>query len=379
MNHAIEDVFQKIGFGTDQSVPARWSETIALLAGLGEEPAILLRALSVSNPELAMRAIASTERLALEDAVELLLDIDESSGCDFLTLLHLRRSSGSTEACITTVLWQFVHPRRSPERLGWLYFALECFGPIDRMGFFKTIGKPVPTVSEFFVDVADIPSGTFVMGDSAGDGEENELPIRSFVMQGFGLMNTPVTVDQYRRFAGTERFQSQDEDSSKPITDVCWWEAYLYAKWLGGRLPTECEWEYACRAGTSGPFWCSDGQVVDVQDVGWFLENSGGILHGVARKKQNPWGLFDMHGNVWEWCADRYCAYGVTPEERFTSSGVVSLNGGMQERVIRGGCYLYFQDSARSSTRLMSSPDARLELIGFRVAFDLSTDMPRRM
>jgi formylglycine-generating enzyme required for sulfatase activity len=121
-------------------------------------------------------------------------------------------------------------------------------------------------------------------------------------------------------------------------------------------LPTEAQWEYACRAGEKGPF--SGGSL---DDVGWYDENSDSETHEVGEKKPNAWGLHDMHGNVWEWCADWWddtLKGGVDPTG--PSSGV--------DRVYRGGSWGFDASDCRAARRGGSGPDDRLNDLGFRPA-----------
>ena len=125
------------------------------------------------------------------------------------------------------------------------------------------------------------------------------------------------------------------------------------------RLPTEAEWEYACRAGTTTAYSFGDSPSL-LDDYSWNCSNSGHMLHEVALKKPNPWGLFDMHGNVWEWCTDLYCstlAGGDDPQG--ASTGAV--------RMRRGGSWNYQSPYGRSAFRFSNARGIRLDYYGFRV------------
>jgi formylglycine-generating enzyme required for sulfatase activity len=123
-------------------------------------------------------------------------------------------------------------------------------------------------------------------------------------------------------------------------------------------LPTEAQWEYACRAGATGPYG-GDG---NLNDMGWYNQNSGNTTHPVGKKLANAWGLYDMHGNVWEWCFDWYGNYsgGTVRDPTGPASG--------SARVFRGGCW--FQDGVgcRSAFRSWHEPGYRLFNLGFRLA-----------
>jgi len=125
------------------------------------------------------------------------------------------------------------------------------------------------------------------------------------------------------------------------------------------RLPSEAEWEYACRAGTTGDYYAPD-----VDDIGWYGDNSGKKTHPVGGKQPNAFGLYDMSGNVWEWCRDWYHDnYNAAP-----SDGSAWLSGGEQKyRVLRGGSWVFNPTGLRSALRSFSSPDNRGSSRGFRV------------
>jgi formylglycine-generating enzyme required for sulfatase activity len=149
-----------------------------------------------------------------------------------------------------------------------------------------------------------------------------------------------------------------------------------FTKWLGGkeggayRLPTEAEWEYACRAGTTTAFANGDitelkcGHDPNLAAMGCYCGNSGDKTHPVAQKKPNAWGLYDMHGNVWEWCDDWYGNYSNShvTDPKGPSSG--------RSRVLRGGYWSHYAGYCRSAIRSGCSPGGRSSGVGFRIARD---------
>jgi formylglycine-generating enzyme required for sulfatase activity len=124
----------------------------------------------------------------------------------------------------------------------------------------------------------------------------------------------------------------------------------------GFRLPTEAEWEYACRAGTNGLYHGT------LKSVAWYLDNSGGKTHAVGKMQANVWGLFDMHGNVWEWCQDWYGNYPTNSVSDFTGprSGTARVN--------RGGSWRGHDSFCRSANRGWIDPEFRGDLLGLRLA-----------
>ena len=145
-----------------------------------------------------------------------------------------------------------------------------------------------------------------------------------------------------------------------PVVEVTWYGAKAFADWAGGSLPTEAQWEYACRAGTSTAFSYGDSPNGDYM---WYNSNSGYYLHPVGTRLPNPWGLYDMHGNAQEWCSDWYAPYSDTPvtDPKGPASGFY--------RVTRGGAIDFTPEICRSASRDSGRPDNPFVSTGFRVVF----------
>lgn len=228
------------------------------------------------------------------------------------------------------------------------------------------------------LEFADIPAGEFVMGSQKTETgrRDNEAPHR-VKLSAFRLSRTVVTNAHYQRFllanpgvAAPEGWGGRRErQPHQPIVALTWDEAIAYAHWAGGTLPSESQWEYACRAGTTTRFWAGDSDA-DLARVGWHDGNSGGLLHAVAEKPGNGWGLYDMHGLVWEWCRDWYSADGSGGTDRENSSVMVDPTGPAtgSARVLRGGSCWFDADRCRSAYRSRDDPSFRDVFIGFRVA-----------
>ncbi|MBK9648671.1 MAG: SUMF1/EgtB/PvdO family nonheme iron enzyme [Deltaproteobacteria bacterium] len=225
-----------------------------------------------------------------------------------------------------------------------------------------------------------IPAGSFDMG---GDEHDTEKPIhRVTFTSGFQMLGVPVTWAMYRLFdpghdAARDTFdgklppEAQDE---VPVYNVSWFASVMFAEWVGARLPLEPEWEYACRAGTKTRFWSGDTDE-DLARVGWTDQwNSDGHPHPVAQKPKNAWGLHDVHGNVWEWCADAWDenayaarADGLTVDPRrltFAVGKAVPMSAESADRgasrVVRGGSWFDGPEYARSANRGRARPRTRL-------------------
>ncbi len=203
---------------------------------------------------------------------------------------------------------------------------------------------------------ASIPGGSFLMGSPVGIGRSDERPEHLVTVSPFRLGIYPVTVAAYSRLTG-----KSNKSEDLPATEVNWYSAYAYAAWLGGRLPTEAEWEYAARGGTTYEYADREGHKTTIEKVGWYSGNSHSKIHPVGQLEPNPWGLFDMIGNVWEWVVDGYGAYSPGPQREpwGPAKGV--------RRVLRGGSSWLGEDAARAAIRGHGSPGFRFEFRGFRV------------
>jgi formylglycine-generating enzyme required for sulfatase activity len=212
-----------------------------------------------------------------------------------------------------------------------------------------------------------LPGGTFTMGSESGD--DDETPHQVTLTKPFELGVYEVTQQQYEKVMGKN--PSNFKGGQNPVEQVSWNDAVEFCRKLSAlpaekkagyvyRLPTEAEWEYACRAGTTTKYSFGDSES-GLGDYGWYDKNSGGTTHPVGGKKPNGWGLYDMHGNVWEWCQDRYGNYpsGSTTDPTGAASG--------SDRVARGGGWAPGSDYCHSANRSWGAPDARDRNLGFRV------------
>jgi formylglycine-generating enzyme required for sulfatase activity len=218
-----------------------------------------------------------------------------------------------------------------------------------------------------------IAPGEFMMGSN--DGQSNEKPIHTVkITKGFYMGIYEVTQEQYQQAMGTNPSQFKGDDNL-PVEMVSWDDAVEFCKKLSQkegktyRLPTEAEWEYACRAGTTTQFSFGDDES-QLGDCAWYNQNSGGKTHPVGEKKPNAWGLYDLHGNVWEWCQDWDAAdwYSNGP----TENPMNESHGDMKYRVLRGSCCYGYSSSCRVSTRYYGDPHRRVGSFGFRVVLDLN-------
>ena len=205
------------------------------------------------------------------------------------------------------------------------------------------------------------------MGCSPGDSEcgDDETPLHQVtITKGLWMGQTEVTVAAYKRFAGSwgrqmpsaPSFNNGWASDDMPIVMVSWFDAQAYCGWAGGRLPTEAEWEYAARGGST------EGRYGSIEEIAWYRDNSGLQAHDVAEKRPNGLGLYDMLGNVWEWVSDWY------DEHYYQSSPSQNPPGPAsgQYRVLRGGGENDGTGDIRVSRRLMNPPSFYGNTLGFR-------------
>ncbi len=212
-----------------------------------------------------------------------------------------------------------------------------------------------------------IPAGRFTMGSNEYAGSKPPHEVR--IGRPFYLGKFEVTQEQWQAVMGSNPSRYKG-DSNLPVESESWKDCQAFCKKLSSkmgksiRLQTEAEWEYACRAGSSGKYCFGDGED-ELGQYAWYYMNSGGKTHAVGGKQANAWGLYDMHGNVWEWCEEAY-------HENYTGAptdGSAWTSGGNQSfRVMRGGSWDLNPWLCRSANRLWCRPGTRYNNIGLRVA-----------
>ena len=211
----------------------------------------------------------------------------------------------------------------------------------------------------------------FQMGSNNGD--DDEKPVHEVVINyDFEIAKYPVTFEEYDLFCeDTGRKKPDDKGwgrGKRPVINISWNDAKAYCKWISEktgenyRLPTEAEWEFACRAGTTTK-WSFGDDKKELEKYAWYNKNSGRKTHPVGEKLPNPWGLYDMHGNVWEWCEDDY----VDNYENTPRDGSANEKGEQKYKVLRGGSWDLNANGSRSAYRYRLYPGFRLINVGFRL------------
>jgi formylglycine-generating enzyme required for sulfatase activity len=228
------------------------------------------------------------------------------------------------------------------------------------------------TVPELSLNMVPVPAGTFTIGSPANERgrDEGEGPQTVVtISKPFWLGVTEVTQPQWQAIMGNN--PSQFVMDNNPVERISWTEATEFCQKLTERertagrlpagyvyaLPTEAQWEYACRAGTTGQY---SGKL---DDVSWYFKNTEGLTtKPVGQKQPNAWGLQDMHGNVWEWCADWYGAYpgGKISDPKGPATGTI--------RIVRGGGWGDTALDCRSAFRRAFKPDLHGNSVGLRLA-----------
>jgi formylglycine-generating enzyme required for sulfatase activity len=233
-----------------------------------------------------------------------------------------------------------------------------------------TTPLPLPEGMEFVT----IPSGSFQMGspESDPDSYDNERPVHTVTFDySFEMMTTEVTQGMWEEVMGSTPASDFGVGLNYPVYYVSWYDCLEFTDQLNlldteyeYRLPSEAEWEYACRAGTTTPYYWGDTlSYIQIDQYAWYDGNSGGTTHPVAQKLPNGWGLYDMSGNVLEWCEDWYhTSYSGAPTDGSPWVSPSSLN-----RVLRGGGWGSSAGYCRSADRNPGGPGGSSYIVGFRL------------
>jgi formylglycine-generating enzyme required for sulfatase activity len=255
--------------------------------------------------------------------------------------------------------------------LGLLIAAFVCLQPVAPHGS-QAPGKPEQETSILIQNPLDglkyvwISPGTFSMGCSSGDHDcsFDEKPLHTVkISHGFWMGQTVVTEDAYKRFAAASHRPMPAPPNVQgwshgnfPMVNVSWEDAQAFCQWGGGRLPTEAEWEYAARAGST------EARYGPIDQIAWYASNSGTGIHPVAQKQPNKFGLYDVLGNVWKWVADwesdKY--YETSP----STDPMGPESGG--DHVLRGGSWVSNPKDVRVSVRGRTKQTSGAPSIGFR-------------
>lgn len=236
--------------------------------------------------------------------------------------------------------------------------------------------KRKPKKRKYPIEWVSIPAGTFTMGSPKTEADRDFYEDQHQVtLSAFKISKYEITFKQYDQFCdSTHREKPSDEGwgrGNRPVINVGWEDAEAFAEWMGCRLPTEAEWEYATRAGTTTPF--NTGTCLTLKEAnfnatiaypGCTIDKFREKTKPVGSYAPNAWGLYDTHGNVWEWCSDWYNYY--TSESKTNPTG--GPKNSNETKVMRGGGWRTLAYECRSAARGYGSTKFKYLLLGFRVA-----------
>ncbi len=274
----------------------------------------------------------------------------------------------------------FVKPGRG-KRISW---SMKGIDSLKRSGIrIELRGRP-------FIEMVKVKGGHFQMGctEEQNKCRGDEKPVHRVILDDYTISRYEITNAQYAVFlneAGVDRdgregrtalihidnkfcqiryqdgrFRANPAKARHPVVEVTWNGAQAFCQWAGGSLPTEAEWEYAARGGAKARATRYSGSN-HPDSVAWYDDNAGGHTHQVGEKKPNELGIYDMSGNVWEWCFDWYSPY--TGQTRKNPKG--PRRG--ENVVVRGGSWLYYDSFCRVSNRASSAPSYAFNNYGFRL------------
>jgi formylglycine-generating enzyme required for sulfatase activity len=234
--------------------------------------------------------------------------------------------------------------------------------PGNKTSFTENLAKGVT------LEMVSLPAGKFLMGSSESDYEK---PPHQVKVNSFAIGKYPITQAQYQAVMGNNPSYFKNNPQN-PVEQVSWDGAQAFCQKLSlitgktYRLPTEAEWEYACRAGTTTRYYFGD-DANQLGDYAWGSENSNDTTHPVGQKKPNAWGLYDMSGNVWEWCEDDWHdSYAGAPDDG--TAWIDNDNRSQSRKCLRGGSWDFNPNYCRSAIRGWVDPVIHYVSYGFRVA-----------
>ncbi len=362
-----------------------WAEAYALMVEqVGQADALLL-AIGRANQKLAYTALTTTygisdgvlfdllgldrdlyRRRKVFEQFSLLID-DPARALTLLDRVRHRTRDGNDLYFIDLALTAIAERHgEHAERVQYLRREMFSHIPKPDAALFRNITTPQDGSVNLW---RGIPAGNFEMGSTDPSLPRCEKPPRRVnIPQSFRIGVAPITVAQYAAFDPNHRLAEQDPSQlNRPVVEVTWIAARMFCRWLGqacawtqnARLPREEEWEYVCRAMSTTKYSSGDLRA-DLDRVGWHEGNSENRIHSVGEKPANPWGLYDLHGNVLEWTESVWT-------DDLSQISADAPMGAQDERVIRGGSFRAPAGKARSTFRHYLRSDRIAADVGFRV------------
>jgi formylglycine-generating enzyme required for sulfatase activity len=371
-NRAVEPLIGGLG---DKNVLVRCHAAIAL-GKIGDKRAVepLVKVLSDKNEYVRLYAARSLgmigDKRAVEPLIKALGDKDEEVRIYAVEALGKIGDKSAVESLIKALDDESEDVRR-----GAAYVLDKMFSMSEDK--IQGIAAEKKSFTNYFgMKFVNIPPGTFMMGspltESGRDNDEKQHSVA--LTEGFYIQTTEVTQGQWKAVMGNNPSFFKNCGDDCPVEQVSWNDAQeliLKLNQMEGsdryRLPTEAEWEYACRAGSKtavangGISELECGHDSNLDAMGWYCGNARKKTHPVAQKNPNAWGLYDMHGNVFEWCQDRYGDY-----YSISVTDPTGPMGGLY-RVYRGGGWNFGARLCRSADRLKFTPDYKSRVLGFRL------------
>lgn len=239
----------------------------------------------------------------------------------------------------------------------------------------KKMDKATKSFSEnlgedIYLEMIYIPAGTFMMFSK--NANDCGKPVHKVTLKHFYLGKYQLTQAQYQTVTGKN--PSSYQGKNNPVEKVSWYDAQEFCAELSKktgkkyRLPSETQWEYAARAGSATKYYFGDNEN-QLKQYAWYDDNSKNKTHPVGQKKPNQWGLYDMHGNVWEWCQDDYLNdYQINDHQNAPKDGSPFINRDSKHKVLRGGSFYDYSDECRSAAYDFCNPRYDFcDRFGFRV------------
>jgi formylglycine-generating enzyme required for sulfatase activity len=216
-----------------------------------------------------------------------------------------------------------------------------------------------------------VEGGTFMMGSDASDAQADEQPVHSVTLSDYYIGQTEVTQHLWQAVMGSGNNPSATKGNNLPVTNITWDEAQVFVQKLSEmtgmrfRLPTEAEWEYAARGGERSKGYTYAGSD-NIDEVGWYNGNSGNTPHAVGQKQPNELGIYDMTGNIWEYCFDWHTPYSAQAQTNPTGAATG------EKHVLRGGCYHYDSKNCTNTNRhSYYTPDNGGASTGLRIVLEV--------
>lgn len=361
----------------DYSNISMWEETFKLYAGLLENEKRkekYLTLLSEKNLSLALRVATNCGHIGTKVLKDIIVHTSTNDKLrmieeikDSLTMLR----PDVAQKLVVQTLKPLISLEVDSTVLYYSIQLLKQYDPADKYkimyeNFYQYQEEKLTTISsniEYLFELVSIPSGSFIMGDDHSI-DYNEKPEHRVYLDGFSISRYQLTNKAFEyimNLDSSRRHPQYSSEDNQPVINVDWFDAYICALRVGCRLPTEAEWEYAARATTTTK-WCFGDDEMEIIQYAHCYESKAEKTRDADQGIPNKWGLYNVHGNVWEWCSDWFDKYSAIEQQNPTGPEHGTL------RVRRGGGWLYHARGCKSSFRYGNEPNYKYNDIGIRLA-----------